>query len=254
MNLKKADGGTLELKVNEYLPKIKVNYTHVINSANNPISIDRGTQSDRYSCQFNFRGTEGYIDELLVAIQELRQEKKELELSGCEENFFGENVIHEGATIKCLVETMGKQTSPRFNVFNLPITLLASTASLTFQGTPVLPAGIKCLQHGWEGHSSWNNTLNETYYRRNYFVDHQKDSYFFNGQFILTNTETMNLLAFHKTVRGSAWAIDSANFGVAHMFGSEISGTEHDVVFTNLEYVKLSPTKNTVTLTLRRVG
>lgn len=253
MKIKKIDNSYLDVKVINAKHSILINYELIENSAMNVISIDRGTQGDRYSCEFQFKGKESYIDEIINTIKDLRDNKQQIELSDFDENFFAENIDHT-IPINCLVLKMDKQSSPNFNVYDITITFLADTNSLEFTGTPSLPLGMKCLQHKWEGYSIWNTNINETYYRNNFFIDSEKDTYVFKGDFILNNTtEMQDILAFHKNIRGASWSINSTTFGIDKMFGSEVTGTEHNVVILELDYERISPNYDRVSLTLRKV-
>lgn len=241
----------LDVKVNNAQHSILINYELMETSSRKLRSIDRGDRSDRYSCEFTFRGTKPYIQSIVEVLDSLRASNSNVVLSECEENYFGENVNHTNP-ISTKIFNMGKVTSPVLNVYEFTVDLLAS--NLTFTGTPILPQSLHCLQSDFECYSTWNTHINETYFRNNTFVDYEADIYTFTGRYIMDNEDIKNLLQFNKVYRGGVFEITEPVFGVSNMFGFSITDTTHDVIITNLEYSRISPILFDVNITLVRQG
>jgi len=241
----------IDVKVIDFDKSILINYNLIENSARQLLSIDRGASSDRYECTFTFRGKQSYIDLIIQTLTDLRAANLPVELTECNESFFGENIDYT-LPIDCVVTNFGKSSSPNFNVFDLTVTLLADTNTLSFIGTPNLPLRLRCLQNSFEAYSDWNTTVNETYFRSAYFVDSEEDTYTFTGDYIVNNTDLQNILAFHKTIRGNNFATNDIQFGVPKMFGPTVSETSHVVVIKEITYSRMSAIVYKVTITLVR--
>jgi len=246
MKIKKADT-FLDVKVKEADQSIEINYELIETSSRKLRSIDRGPLSDRYLCEFTFRGTKASIKEIVQVLEALRASGNDVVLSECEENYFGMNVDHS-STISTKVFEMGKVQSPVFNVYELTVSLLAS--GLTFTGAPTLPTSLNCLQSSFECYSEWNTHVNETYYSNNYFVDNEEDKYIFNGMYIMNNDDLTNMLCFHKTYRGNSFQVTEPYFGIGDMFGFSTSGGTHNVIIKELEYTRLSAIYSEVNISL----
>jgi len=251
MKIKTIADEYIDVKVISYEQNIMINYSLVENSARKLLPIDRGPSSDRYEVKFEFRGSKDYIDSIITTLTDLRTNQLPVELTECDEKFFGENVDHSIA-INCVVTKFDKATSPSFNVYSIYVTLLADTNSMVFIGNPLLPLGLACLRHNYESYSEWNTTVNETYYRSAYFVDSQEDAYKFTGDYFMRANDMRDFLAFQKYIRGATWIAQEHQFGVSGMFGPTITATNHSVVIEELKYSRVSPILYKLTITLVR--
>ncbi len=252
MKITKADGTFIEAKVIDVSRKILINYKLVETTSSVVRSIDRGQSTDRYEATFVFRGDQDYVNNLLIALTELRIAQKKVVLTECQERYFADNINHDVA-LNCVVTEMGKFTSPAFNVLEFMVTLLIDKP-IFIQTDPLIDfPSLKCLQSKYETYGIWNTQVNETYYRDSYFVDSGDDKYVFKGDYILSTYDSALLLNHWKAVRGSEIIVDEADFGVVNMFGPIITGSTHKVIITNIEYDYISTELRRYTIELLRV-
>ncbi len=227
---------------------IEINYELQIASSGYIYSIDRGADTDLYECAFTFRGTRATIDTIMDELQTARITKTPIVLTECEEKFFGENVDH--TSVSCVVSQFGTVDTFSLNSFEFTVTLRAT--SLTFTGSPSLPSRLQCEQISSSGGADWGASVNSTYYVDNYHGDHRNESPRFTGRYIFTNDQLRDFMAFHRSVRGAAFTITDAQWGVDNMFGIEYSEASHDVVLEGATYERLSPVATMATITLLR--
>ena len=126
-------GSYLDVKVIDYSPSILINYELIETSSRKLKSVDRGSSSDRYECKFTFRGKADYIQSIIVTLNELRDNNKQIVLTDIDEKFFGEHVNHT-IPINCVVSKMGDVSSPVFNIYTVDITLLSTGVAVVFLG------------------------------------------------------------------------------------------------------------------------
>jgi len=252
MNIEKANGQQLYVKVLDYTPNILINYELVETTSQKLRSIDRGLQSDSYSCEFIFRGKKTYIQSIVDCFQELRLAKLPVLLTELEEPYFGFNVLSTG-TMRGVVLEMGKVTSPMLNVQELSVKIVLDTNTLSFIGEPILPSSLRCLQSKWEGYNEWNALVNQTYFRSLYFVDRRSDRFVFTGTYSMNNTDLQNILAFQKYIRGAEFIAQESTWGTPYMFGYSTDDTNHSVVLQSLSYDRISAIRSLVTITLIKV-
>ncbi len=256
MNILKANGIDKQyVKVLEYAPNILINYELVPTTSQIMRTIDRGMQSDSYSCEFIFRGDKIYIQNIVETFADLRDARLPIIMSELEEPFFGFNVLSTGSLTGVVLE-MGKVITPMKNVQEMSVKIVLDTSTLTFIGSPIIPATMRCLGNKWEGYNEWKAMVNQTYYRSLYFVDHERgaDKFVFTGTYSMNNTDLTNILAFHKSIRGQLFTIQEPNWGTTHMFGYDTTDTEHDVMIDSLTYERISAIRKLVTINLIKVG
>jgi hypothetical protein len=250
MNFIDDAGQPFEIKAKSYSPDITVNFKLIETSSRKLVSIDRGSNTDRYAATLTVYGEPTYIGDFIRAITLLRTNGKSVVTNSPEVRLFGDNVDHS-VSIDTLVYTMGKQKTVNRNVMSVDITFLAS--DLTFLSGALLPTDLQCLQTSWMGYAEWNTHIAETYNRNNYFVDRDADRYIFKGSYIMDIEQNKNLMNYWKTQRGASFTTNDAQWGTTEMFGAEIGTGTHDVIMINLDYVNISPTHRKVTVELVRV-
>jgi len=129
MNITKNNGSKLFVKVRDYEPSIMINYELIALSSGKLISIDRGQATDKYSSKLIFSGTKTDMYAIITALQDLRNNNKEVILTEIDDSFFGEHVDHT-VPIKCVINTISDMVSPKLNLFTFDISLI--TTDLTF--------------------------------------------------------------------------------------------------------------------------
>jgi hypothetical protein len=238
----------LPVRVYRVEPNIEINYELQIASSGYIYSIDRGAETDLYECRFTFRGTRATIDGIMDELQTARIAKTPIVLTECEEKFFGENVDH--TAISCVVSEFGTADVYSLNSFEFSATFRAT--ALTFTGSPSLPSRLQCEQISSSSGADWGATVNSTYYVDNYHGDHRNENPRFTGRYIFTNDQLRDFMAFRRSVRGTAFTITDAQWGVDNMFGIEYAEASHDVVLESATYERISPVATMVTITLIR--
>lgn len=242
-----------DINIVSFTPQIDINYTLVEKSDRSYVSIDRGEITDRYQCEMVFRGSMEYINSVVKELVSLRRDKKDVIIDQFESNVFGENVDHSGS-VSALVFSMQEQRSPVVNVHEVRISFLAT--DITTTGGVGIPSSVSCLQDDWTGTSQWNATISETYTGNNTFADRERDKYVFSGDYIMSLSETSEILNFWKTQRGESFVINDGDFGISYMFGADGGGNgSHTVVMQNVSYGNTSsPVVRMVKINLIKVG
>ena len=240
-----------EFKPIRYKPIIDINYKLIEASDHTYKSVDRGQSNDRYEVEFYMRGTKEYIFEVVNYLQNLRSTRTPLTLNNIPERYIGENVSNTSLT--GLIGKMGKVTSPAFNVWDFTFTFIVDTSTLQFVGTPVLNM-LTCLSHNYEAYADWSWSVNETYDRQLYGIDHVQDIYIFKGVYMLQLEDTKNLLQLHKTVRGGDLIVTNAQLGTSSPFGPQVIDETHTTKIIDLTWERVSPMLCKITLELVKVG
>jgi hypothetical protein len=251
MRFKQSDDNYYEIKPIRYEQSILINYKLVELSSRKLISIDRGSNTDRYASTITFRGTKVYIRGLIEELTLLRRSKKQVLIDEFDVRVFGENIDHTG-TISCVVSNLGKETSPTMNVQEVVVEFL-STDTTTIGGTGI-PTSIMCLNSAWSGYSTWNTNVVETYNRDNYFVDNSVDRYEFSGTYTMSLSDTQEILNYWKTQRGVSFTITDGDWGTGYMFGIDAGNGIHDVIIQNITYTRISPIMRSVNIKMIKVG
>jgi hypothetical protein len=253
MRFLKDDGSYQEMKCVDIKQTININYELIDSTSQKLYSIDRGTQSDRYSAVFTFRGTREYIREVVTSLNELRRAKKAIVVDEFGDRYFGDNVDHTG-TITCMFdnEPLSEITNVKYNVHQFSLNLIAT--GLSFTGSAILPTGMGCIQTEYQSYSLWDTTTNETYYRDVYFTDNTSDIYIFKGTYMLSLEDNEKLQAFWKTYRGDEVSVNESAFGTQYMFGPDGGTGQHIVIITSLVYEIISPILRKVIIELVKVG
>lgn len=253
MYIQKVNGQQLFVKVLDYTPTILINFELIQTTSQKFRSVDRGSSTDSYSCEFIFRGKKDYIKSIIECLEDLRMAKLPVVLSGLEEPFFGHNVVSTGNLTGVVLE-MGKTMSPMLNVQEVSVKIVLDTSTLSFTGSASLPSSLNYLQSKYDTYNEWSTIVNQTYTRSLYFVDRRSDKYVFTGTYSMNNTDLTNMLAFQKYIRGQEFSISESLFGTHHMFGYATDDTNHRVVLQTLTYERLSAIRSLVTITLIKVG
>ena len=255
MYFNKTNDDPYEMNVVSYGQDIEINYKLMEGSNRKHTSIDRGDVTDRYATKLRFRGTPGYIGDLIYNLTRLRSNSKTVDIYDIPEDIFGDNVDHS-AGLSCFILKMGKQQNVAFNVQSVDITFIIDMSTIIYKAGGSLPLGLKCLQHTWEGFSTWGTTVHESYNEDISFIDRDIDRYEFKGKYILSNTETGELMNWWRIQRGNEYIFDNTTLGITlDMFGPTFVGeTSHPCIVGSIDYEYVSPILRSVTLTILRNG
>lgn len=251
MRLITSTSGYLNLKVIENEHKIYINYELLELTSNRYISIDRGFLTDRYSTIFTFTGKKDYIDGILQELNTLRTLQLPIKFDQVDEPFFGDNINHSGV-LNCTLFDVDKQEFSNFNVNTVKLEFILNDP--IYLSDIGLPDSLHCLKTKWQGFSKWHFTVNETYNRKNYFVDNVKDRYEFTGKYTLTLEDNIKLLNFWRFQRGNVFTINEEQFGGTELFGSNAGTGPHDVIIKEIKYTRVSSIYRDVEITLMKVG
>jgi hypothetical protein len=178
---------------------------------------DRGATVDTYETEVRVQGIRGRVEELVTQLNANRTAgSNQVTLSGFDSNelIFGADVVYTSITATLLNTPKVKQN--RWKSFETDLTLRAIGPTLT--GTATFPA-LKYLDVGFDGNvDRYQINKIDSYSGVYSYLDMQSDIGIFKGRFQFTGTEMRNLRKWHRTNRGTTYALTGIN-GVVYPFG-----------------------------------
>lgn len=246
------NGNQFELFISSFVNKIDINYKLVQCSNGKYVSIDRGSNTDRYTTELSILINNNYVDNMLNILFGLRNSKTPVTIKTVEP-IFADN-INVNYTVVAYIESIDKRVHTDLGVSEIKFILVAENSSLHFTAESGIPANMDCLNHQWDGYSIWNTHLNETYNENIYFVDRDADSYVFVGNYNLSVDDNAKLQNWWRSTRGNVVTINDNDWGTSNMFGPYISATSHPVVIKRISYKYDSVNRRSVTVEFYRNG
>jgi len=239
-----------DINIFSYETDTLINYTFKNNSAGQLIPIDRGQRGDRYSSKLIFKGTTDDVYDLILILDDLRTNKKEVIIGGLSGvPIFGDNVDYS-SDIKCLVVDYNEINHPVYNVVTIELTLLAT--GITFTGLTILPSRMQCLKSGWKTINEKGYIVNETYFRNNYLVETFNDYFEFNGEYLLDIEGAQQILNMQRINRGNTISITNLQLGTDFPWGPTITDISHNVKIKEVNVEPIGPQHRKMTLSLIR--
>jgi hypothetical protein len=250
MELEKDNGEWLEIFVRSYKPKIKAGYELKQSSSKQYFSIDRGITTDEYSADLSFRGEYSQIEELIIAINELKNNLKSIKLRNVNVALFGDHIDYSGI-LECAVTEISVQETADVNVMKLDVTLMLS--SPVFK--PVIPrVDLVNSYNSWSGGVEWDYVVNTTHNGDIFSNYLTADTYLFKGKYMLNKDTTYALFSdWLLNIRGRPFDTTSSEWGVSKMFGATL-GENHKIIIKSIDIEIISSYIRDVSVEIVRQG
>lgn len=181
-------------------------------------ATDRTYLSDKYEAEVNLYGKELDID-TFIAFAELNRRSGTIVVNlsqfNSQEHIFGADVDYSGTIYATAVIDSKKQNTWKGFMLTVKFILMPPITFTGGQGS--LPL-FRHIDIGYEADAEYRINKLDTYNGQFFFADHDSDNGIFNGTFIFTNEEMIQLRRFIATKRGDSFLCP--NFiGVDNPFG-----------------------------------
>jgi len=234
----------LIVKVNEgFKPNIELAYSMVDLSDGGYSIIDRTSQEDFYSCDITFGGRENTIDQIETFLQTARVSNDaviELSEFNSGETIFGENVDYSGTIIASVVD-IGKRRNVQTRSFNLPVSFVALTSSLSFIPYIGEMPVLGCLFSKYTAESSWTYLSHISYNGTVRITDRLNDKGSFEGRYRVSNQLMRDLREFYRNQRGEPFEVTESILGIPKPFGSRAGNYPYSVHIFDMKEKIFSP-------------
>jgi hypothetical protein len=207
-----------EFRVTKFIPKMNLALEWFELSNGNYNVVDRGREEDYYETEITTHGTEYYINDLCVALQDnFLNRNSIIYMSGLasNEHIFGENINH--TIISGVITNWEAREATSWRGFKLTISL--RVLSPTFIGISRFPnLSTACVQHGYKGDSIVNFKINDTYNGEVILNYLNTKTNIFEFDLNLTLNELKDLRQWIRSNRAESFLINSIN-GITYPFG-----------------------------------
>lgn len=206
-------------------PKTSIALQWIELTNGNWISVDRGASQDIYQSEISLYGTETEINNIIDQIEANRVGGDNYftlsSFNEVDDQIFGADIDYS-SSLDVTVIDWKKRKQKQFKSFTLNITLQLVENPYPYDGTPSLPTLRPLI--GYTGDSTYTINKIDSYDNTFEYIDHESDTGFFEGVFILTQAEMKAMRRYLlSTIRGSAMSI-SAIQGVTYPFGTKRGG------------------------------
>jgi len=246
-------GESLDVKISErFTPTIKLGYYFLELDSHKYVPIDRGFKSDYYSTNIVIHGTKEEVDSFLLFVENARSQLvRTFFLDLTSEPIFGENVDYS-QFIEASISEIGKRINVAKDVYEVNVTFVAVTDSLTFNTYTGEPFTALCVEYGTEEYTENGTKFLTAYNTSEHFItDDFNDISFFTGTFSVNDTQMGNIRNFYRNVRGDSFVLTQDMLsGVQYPFGPSQGGYPFNVKIIELKEVYISCNRYSVNITL----
>ena len=197
-------------------------------SSGNYYATDRGAAADYYDAE-NVRiyGTEATINTFIMQVEANRHAGSNvitLSSFNASEEIFGADVDYSGGTYPVLVTVLeiGRRAQNTWKGWSVTMKLRLLSPS-AFIGVAALPS-MRCVSVGVDADADRSIIKLDTYNNTFFYIDQNKDTGTFAGQFIFTELQMRNLRRFMATNRAAAFSLPGIN-GITYPFGPNRAGS-----------------------------
>lgn len=213
-----------KVKLTSYKPKPQIALKYFQTKSGKYRAVDRGKSYDKYKTEIDIQGAKGNIDTIINEIKSNRDTGSHvLTLSDFSDNetIFLNHIDYSGTINATVLDyTIFKQKSK--GAWQIRITLQAINPVISGSGSfPVLSN----LEFGYKSGNTFSVSKPFTYDNGFTYQDTDSDEAIFEGIFNMGETDTVELLKYIVSNRGSNYSITSAKLpGVSEPFGKNYSG------------------------------